>query len=108
MNYSLRNIQHCVITLICVLIEVINISDCIFCIIDSREYMLGTESMIFNGGIKYKSMMLYILSDTLLLITIIIMCWALFQKKHKLVVISQCVYFSIMLIFSKLGLILFI
>ena len=108
MRYSLRNKQLCVITLLCVLMEIVNISDCICCIIAPREYMLGAESMVFNGGIKYKSMMLYILSDTLQLITIIIMCWALFQKKHKLVVITLCVYFSIMLIFSKHGLILFI
>ena len=108
MSYFLSNRQLCVITLLCVLMEIVNISDCICCIIAPREYMLGAESMIFNGGIKYKSMMLYILSDTLQLITIIIMCWALFQKKHKLVVITLCVYFSIMLIFSKHGLILFI
>ena len=93
-----------VVAIICIIIIFVSTIDLVFCIIDSKQYYFGSESMITNGGIKYISAPLYIIYNLVQILNALIISMFLRRKKYGYVVLSMCVYCLIDLIFSRHGL----
>ena len=96
----LKEITIWIIRIIVMLFTIINTLDLISFIKQPSEYFIGTESMIYNGGIKYISPLLYIISDTIS----IILCTCVFvyiRKYYSFIFIFFLI--AIEIIFSKYG-----
>lgn len=91
------------LALLTVGIFIISLSEIIFYLKNPSSYMIGSEAMVGNGGLKYKSAGIFILYNAIQIVISIAVILLLFKSKETitiliatLLVLLQVVVFAIL------------
>jgi translation initiation factor 2B subunit (eIF-2B alpha/beta/delta family) len=72
-----------ILGLITIVISVIAISDIVLYYNNPSSFMLGSEAMVSNGGISYKSEMMFLIINSIHFFVSLMALFFLFKSKHR-------------------------